>query len=130
MVFNNMEQLYYSVRRISDPSYEHVDNHFSPIPEKYIEEFSPKRDRIAHIICGIAELCAKGDYSELRRYDSELPALQTAFSDMRKSLTEDIRNNNLNLTVAYLYLNLLQESEQITIELQQMSRASRKFQLG
>lgn len=130
MVFNNMEQLYYSVRRICEPSYEHVDNHFSPIPGKYIDEFTPKRDRTARIICGVAELCAKGEYSELRRYDAELPALQTAFSDMRKSLTEDIRNNNLNLTVAYLYLNLLQESEQITIELQQMSRASRKFQLG
>ena len=49
---------------------------------------------------------------------------------MRKSLMEDIQKKNINLTVAYLYLNLLQESEQMTIELQQMSRASRKFQQG
>ena len=43
---------------------------------------------------------------------------------------EDISQKNLNLTVAYLYLNLIQESEQLSIELTQMSRAARKFQLG
>ena len=56
--------------------------------------------------------------------------MQVEFSDLRKSLMIDIQNENVNLTVAYLYLNLIQESEQITIELQQMSRSSRKFQQG
>ena len=40
------------------------------------------------------------------------------------------RKENMNITVAYLYLNLIQESEQLAIELTQMSRAARKFQLG
>ena len=130
MVFNSMEQLYYSIRRICEPLYEHVDNHFSPLPQKYIDEFTVQRDRTAKIIRGIADLCKAGDYSDLRNFDKEISEMQVEFSNLRKSLMVDIQNENVNLTVAYLYLNLLQESEQITIELQQMSRSSRKFQQG
>lgn len=128
MTFNNMEQMYYSIRRICEPLYEHVDNHFSPLPQQYIGEFTLRRDRTAAIISGVAELCRERNYSGLRKYEDEITVLQTEFSDMRKSLVKDIQEKNVNITVAYLYLNLLQESEQMTIELQQMSRASRKFQ--
>lgn len=129
-VFNNMEQLYYSIRRICEPVYEHVDNNFSPLPEKYATEFTASRDKVLGIIGGISNLCNEGDYGDLRKYDEQISGLQTEFSDMRKSLMTDIQGGNVNLTVAYLYLNLLQESEQMTIVLQQMSRASRKFQQG
>ena len=58
MVFNSMEQLYYSIRRICEPLYEHVDNHFSPLPQKYIDEFTVQRDRTAKIIRE-SRICAK-----------------------------------------------------------------------
>ena len=130
MIFNNMEQMYYSLRRICEPAYEHVDNHFSPIPQNYVDEFCVSRDKLKDVIDGMASACAEGRFNDLRNYDYTLPALQTEFSDLRKSLMEDIRKENMNITVAYLYLNLIQESEQLAIELTQMSRAARKFQLG
>lgn len=130
MIFNNMEQMYYSLRRICEPAYEHVDNHFSPIPRNYVDEFCVSRDKLKEVIEGMASACGEGRFNDLRNYDYTLPALQTEFSDLRKSLVGDIQNNNINLTVAYLYLNLIQESEQLAIELAQMSRAARKFQLG
>ena len=130
MIFNNMEQMYYSLRRICEPAYEHVDNHFSPIPQNYVDEFCKSRDKLSEVIEGMATACGEGRFNDLRNYDYTLPALQTEFSDLRKALMEDIQKKNLNLTVAYLYLNLIQESEQLAIELTQMSRAARKFQLG
>ncbi len=130
MIFNNMEQMYYSLRRICEPAYEHVDNHFSPIPQNYVDEFCKSRDKLSEVIEGMATACEEGRFDDLRNYDYTLPALQTEFSDLRKALMEDIQKKNLNLTVAYLYLNLIQESEQLAIELTQMSRAARKFQLG
>ncbi len=130
MIFNNMEQMYYSLRRICEPAYEHVDNHFSPIPQNYVDEFCKSRDKLSEVIEGMATACEEGRFDDLRSYDYTLPALQTEFSDLRKALMEDIQKKNLNLTVAYLYLNLIQESEQLSIELTQMSRAARKFQLG
>ena len=35
--FNYMEQVYYSLRRICEPAYEHVDNNFTPIPAEYCD---------------------------------------------------------------------------------------------
>ena len=78
----------------------------------------------------MSEICSKGEFEALRDTDEKLKALQSEFSDLRKALMIDIQSKQLNLTVAYLYLNILQESEQITIVLRQLSRASRKFQLG
>ena len=130
MISNNREQLYYAIRRICEPVYEHIDNHFSPLPQQYVEEFRIRRDKVVEMINGMAEICANKNFEELRNLDDNSRILQNEFSDMRKSLMNDIQSKQINLTVAYLYLNILQESEQITIVLKQLSRASRKFQLG
>ncbi len=130
MISNNREQLYYAIRRICEPVYEHIDNHFSPLPQQYVEEFRIRRDKVVEMINDMAEICANKNFEELRNLDDNSRILQNEFSEMRKSLMNDIQSKQINLTVAYLYLNILQESEQITIVLKQLSRASRKFQLG
>ena len=71
-----------------------------------------------------------GEYEMLKEMEAKLKAVQKDFSDMRKSLMEDIRNNAVNMNTGYLYLNVLQESEQMAIILKQMIRSSRKFQLS
>lgn len=56
--------------------------------------------------------------------------LQNKFSDMRKELMDDIQAKQVNINTAYLYLNILQESESMAITLSRLIRSSRKFQLG
>ncbi len=128
--FNELEQLYYAIRRICEPAYEHIDNHFTPIPEKYVAEFIPERDRLIGYMDEIAMCGEDGDYETLKEMEPKLKVVQKDFSNMRKSLMEDIRNNAVNMNTGYLYLNVLQESEQMSIILKQMIRASRKFQLS
>ncbi len=128
--FNELEQLYYAIRRICEPAYEHVDNHFTPLPEKYTAEFTPERDKLLGYMDGIIRKCEEMEYGGLKETEEKLKAVQKDFSNMRKSLMEDIRNKNMNINVGYLYLNVLQESEQMAIVLKQMIRSSRKFQLS
>ena len=56
--------------------------------------------------------------------------LKNKFSDMRKELMDDIQAKQVNINTAYLYLNILQESESMVITLSRLIRSSRKFQLG
>ena len=49
---------------------------------------------------------------------------------MRKDLMNDIQAKQVNINTAYLYLNILQESESMVITLTRLIRSSRKFQLG
>ncbi len=128
--FNDLEQLYYAIRRICEPAYEHIDNHFTPIPERYVSEFVPERDRLIGYMDEIMMHCEDGEYAARKEVEEKLKTVQKDFSNMRKSLMEDIRANSVNMSTGYLYLNVLQESEQMAIVLKQMVRSSRKFQLS
>lgn len=125
---NELEQLYYAIRRICEPSYEHIDNNFTPIPQKYVADFIPERDRLIGYMDETMMRLEDMEYDSLKEVEGKLKAVQKDFSSMRKSLMEDIRSNAVNMNTGYLYLNVLQESEQMAIVLKQMIRASRKFQ--
>lgn len=128
--FNEMEQLYYTIRRVSEPAYEHVDNNFTPLPSKYIEEFRPRRDELERCIQEIKRIDFQQTFEDLREIEPRLDNLQKSFSDMRKELMQDIQAKQVNINTAYLYLNILQESESMSITLTRLIRSSRKFQLG
>lgn len=125
--FNYMEQVYYSLRRICEPAYEHVDNNFSPIPEEYCAAFTEVRDELISNVRSLSMHFMDRNYEGMRSQEEALARLQGRFSDLRKALMVDIQKKNLNLTVAYMYLNLVQESEQLCISLKHYARASRKL---
>lgn len=127
---NELEEIYYSVRRICEPVYEHIDNNFSPLPARYVSEFVPLRSRLVDLMENLADICLKGDFEMMRNCTDSLKDLQESFSDKRKALLEDIQKEETNMTVCYLYLDLLLESEQIVLVLLQFTRSARKFQLG
>ena len=106
---------------------EHVDNNFSPIPEEYCRTFVTVRDELVAATTRLAQHFKDRDYEAMRTEEETLASLQKKFSDLRKALMVDIQSKNLNLTVAYLYLNIIQESEQLCISLKHYARASRKL---
>ena len=128
--FNELEQLYYTIRRMCEPSYEHVDNNFSPLPQKYVDDFRPQRDALEACMADFREISSTDDFARLRELEPRLSLLQNEFSDMRKELMDDIQAKQVNINTAYLYLNILQESESMSITLSRLIRSSRKFQLG
>ena len=128
--FNELEQLYYTIRRICEPSYEHVDNNFTPLPEKYINDFRPQKEALKDCIAEFRVISSIGEYERLRDLEPRLGVLQHEFSEQRKELMHDIQAKQVNINTAYLYLNVLQESESMVITLSRLTRSSRKFQLG
>ena len=71
-----------------------------------------------------------GDFERLRDLEPRLSMLQNEFSDMRKALMTDIQAKQVNINTAYLYLNIIQESESMVITLSRLTRSSRKYQMG
>lgn len=128
--FNELEQLYYTIRRICEPAYEHVDNNFTPLPVKYINDFRPQKEALKDCIAEFRVISSIGEYERLRDLEPRLGVLQHEFSEQRKELMHDIQAKQVNINTAYLYLNVLQESESMVITLSRLTRSSRKFQLG
>lgn len=128
MLHNSMEQMHYSIRRICEPVYEHMENNFSPLEQKYKNEFKPERDNLTAILKSVSESVRKNKCSNAAELKEQCSMMQKRFSDMRNRLTAEMHDNaGINLTVAYLYLNIIQESEQLAVQTQQLVRASEKF---
>lgn len=128
--FNELEQLYYTIRRMCEPAYDHVDNNFTPLPQKYVDDFRPQKEALKDCIADFRIISSGADFERLRDLEPRLSLLQNKFSDMRKELMTDIQAKQVNINTAYLYLNILQESESMAITLSRLTRSSRKFQLG
>ena len=128
--FNELEQLYYTIRRMCEPAYDHVDNNFTPLPQKYTDHFRPQKEALKKCITDFCMISSCEDYERLRELEPKLSLLQNEFSEMRKDLMHDIQAKQVNINTAYLYLNILQESESMSITLMRLTRSSRKFQLG
>ena len=128
--FNELEQLYYTIRRMCEPAYDHVDNNFTPLPQKHADDFRPQKEALKECIADFRMISMTGDFERLRDLEPRLSLLQNKFSDMRKELMDDIQAKQVNINTAYLYLNILQESESMAITLSRLTRSSRKFQLG
>ncbi len=126
--FNDLEQMYYSVRRMCEPALEHIDNNFTPLPESYAEDFRKERDLLDSTLKEVALACEVFGYEHMRVFEDKFKQLQSDFSEKRKALTKDIQADKININTAYLYLNILQESETMAIHMKQFIRSSRKFQ--
>lgn len=107
-----------------------MDNNFTPLPQKYADDFRPQKDALKDCIADFRLISSSGDYEQLRDLEPRLSKLQNEFSDMRKDLMTDIQAKQVNINTAYLSLNILQESESMAITLSRLIRSSRKFQLG
>ena len=126
---NSCEQSLYCLKRMCEPSLEHVDNNFNPMPEEYVAEFTPIRERVEKLMGIIAEMIEKGDYEQalqVRQFGDEM---KTQLSQLRKIQQERIRKGDMeNLKIEYLYMSTLQETQEIISHMRHWVRACRRFQ--
>ena len=68
---NSDQQFIYCLRRMLEPVREHVDNNFNPIPEEYIHEFQPVRQKVNDLMHMTQEMISNGKYDDYRDILSE-----------------------------------------------------------
>lgn len=125
---NSSEQLMYCLKRICEPCKEHVDNNFNPLPAKSAEEFIPVRDELIALLQQTREIIAAGQYTQAEQILAEGENLKTKLSTLHKLQIERMQEENGSVKLSLVYLNLLQESQELVSILRHMLRASRKFQ--
>lgn len=125
---NSCEQLMYCLKRICEPCKEHVDNNFNPLPEQCSREFLPLRDELTALTLQVQGMIMSGTYQEAEKVMAEGEKLKEKFSGLHKIQLARIQETDHSLKIALVYLNILQESQELVSILRHMLRASRKFQ--
>jgi len=126
---NNAEQLIYCFKRMVEPCKEHIDNNFNPLPEKDAKEFQAISQLLDDVIQRIKTSIETSNYGEYPQLYFTCKNLAEEFARLRRTQIERLRHGDKdNLNVSLVYLNLLQEAQELTRILRHLLRASRKFQ--
>lgn len=126
---NSSEQFIYCLRRILDPVKEHVDNNFNPLPTEYIEEFRPIRAQINDLMQQTESQISTCRFENYRETLALADQCKDELSVIRKKHIDRIQQSkdNSKLQVSLVYLNLLQESQQLLSNMRHQLRAAKKF---
>ena len=125
---NASMQYIYGLMRMLDPIKEHVDNNFNPLPDELAAEYKPLQTRICSLLNDTSSCVATSRFDEYREVLAEADKLKDELSVVRKKHIDRMQSaHNANLQVSLVYLNLLQESQQLLSNMRHQLRAAKKF---
>ena len=113
---------------ITNPMKEHTDNNFRPLPVQYLEEFAPYRTRLIEVFRGISEIIRTGDFTNAEKVSAEGKWLKKEISNLRRMQTHRLQQEDADkIKVAFVYLNLIQESHELLSEVRNVLRGCEKY---
>lgn len=122
LTINSLSQMVYCLKRMGEPCLEYVANNFRPIPGKYVNEFLTFRNEIVRIF----NRAISDETTHHIRDDAA--RIQNALSDYRKRIIRDIQTKQLNIESMTVFLNLVQESQELLSALRHTMRGKNKFE--
>ncbi len=124
---NNAQQILNTLTRITNPMKEHTDNNFRPLSPQYYEEFAPYQKRLIEVFRGISRVISTGDYTDAEKLSAEGKWLKKEISNLRRVQTHRLQEDAENIKVAFVYLNLIQESHELLSEVRNVLRGCEKY---
>lgn len=126
---NASQQYIYGLRRMLEPIKEHVDNNFTPITQRLIDEYQPIRLKITDFLTQTENFIATGRFENYRELLDKAEQFETELSDYRKKHIDRIQmaQDNESFQLSLVYLNLLQESQLLISSMRHQLRAAKKF---
>lgn len=107
-------QMSYAIERSAEVCHEHVSNNFNPMPEQYLAEFLPVRDEVVDYIKQAHQLIASEKMEDVKKAKIMGKELRTKVKEMRKTqMKRTYRGDKENLKVSLVYMNMLQETNEI-----------------
>lgn len=126
---NSCEQMLYCLKRICEPCKEHVDNNFNPISKDCIAEFLPIREELCQLMERTRTVIENNNYTEADDILVKGDALKNKISALRKQQMNRMQEaDSTSLKASMVYLNILQESQELVSIWRHLLRASRFFQ--
>lgn len=126
---NSNQQYIYTLRRMLEPIKEHVDNSFNPLSSELINEFMPVKNTINELMKATCEQIETGRYDNYRQILADADTCKDNLSVLRKKHIDRMQQSSDNslMQVNLLYLNVLQESQQLLSNMRHQLRAAKKF---
>ncbi len=118
----------YNLRRINEVCKEHVDNNFLPLPERYRDDFETIRHRIDELFKATIEMTETADISIVMALRRQCDSLKDLVSETYHVLYDQLHEgDSTDMSVVFVYLNTLQETQEIISSIRKYLRAFAKL---
>ncbi len=126
---NSNQQFIYCLKRLLEPIKEHIDNNFNPVPAAFMEEFRPIRNRIGNLMDEICEMLTTCSFDHEKRVLEEAELCKKELSALRKTHIDRMqrRTGTADYKTSLIYLNILQESQELLSIMRHQLKAARKL---
>lgn len=126
---NCLVSIAYNLRRINEICKEHVDNNFLPLPRRFADDFIPVHRGIVSLFERGIAIWDEGRYEDTVGLRTECEETERMISGKCRLLFDRLQEDDpQQLAVTYVYLNLLQESQEMVSNFKHLLRAGRKLQ--
>ncbi len=131
-LYNNMAMsMTYNLRRINEICKEHVDNNFRQLPTVFKDSFDSLSKKITGILNDSEAAIEQNNPETIDELRRRCDTIKNDISRNSRQVYEHLRAGDAdNLTILYVYLNVLQESQELVSSLRKMLRASGKLNLA
>ena len=121
-------EIVFSIRRLTEPGKEHVDNHFSPLCEVQKEDFGKMTDEIVSFLNRNSVMIESNDYHRMDDLIAESVDLTAKLTLLKKEELKRIQGQSGSTKVSMVYLNMVQEAQNVVSFTANLLKVSRKFQ--
>jgi len=126
---NSDQQFIYCLKRMLEPIREHIDNNFNPLPQAYVDELQPIRQKVAELMKRTETMLSTKRFDDYDEVLTVSDKLKDELSVVRKRHYDRMQNdrNAQNFKISLVYLNVLQESQEFLSIMRHQLRAANKF---
>ena len=121
-------EIVFSIRRLTEPGKEHVDNHFSPLSDVQKEDFGRMTDHIVSFLNHSSTMIESNDYHRMDDLINESVDLTAQLTLLKKEELKRIQGQSGSTKVSMVYLNMVQEAQNVVSFTANLLKVSRKFQ--
>ncbi len=114
-------QMSYALERSSVVCSEHVGNNFNPMPEEFVTEFIPVRNEVLDYIQQVYKLLSSEKIEDVKKTKAMGKELRRKVKEMRKvQMKRTYKGGKERLKVSLVYMNMLQETTEILVNLRHL----------
>lgn len=121
-------EIVYSIRRMTEPCKDHIDNNFNPLSEVQKEDFGKMAEKIVVYLRRCAAMIRKNDYTGFEELVAESVTLTNQLTAVKKGELKRIQGQSGSTKVSMVYLNMIQEAQNVVSYTANLLKVSRKFQ--
>jgi len=127
--YSSIEQMLYCLKRINDPCREHVGNNFLPVSGELASDFSGFQKKIQNLFqqAELALMPSTLNEEKLRNLRSQAEQTQRKLTEHRQQIIDSMQKKTVNIESSIVYLNIIQESQQMISSLRHMLRGIMRF---